>query len=638
MKTIYLTGAVIFLCIAHFIRVTRWQLFIEIYEKPQKHYLLQALATGYLLNYVLPYKLGDLFRAWISGRKMKSGKVLSLSTVIVDRYLDIVMVGVIFGAMALCGNDSATIKNSAVFYILAALILLSLSVIIYLGRSLLKRFVRVVADIFNPKIETKILRFAWSLIWNFKDIFLRINKVKLLLTTLGMWAFYLMSYFLYGAFLSALGGNISWIDVFTMLFTQNGIKASTLSIPLANNAQIAEHPYYMIIYMVLPLVVMLSLSMRIAPECNRETSEDHLNLLPHIDPAEQLEFLKVYFSGSNREYIANYLKINQNVSVIRDYSAGSNATTMLCMDEKQIFFRKYAFGEDGEKLYQQIQWLEKNRDKLPLPEILRQQRDNVYCYYDMPYNNNSVGLFEYIHSMPVEKSWHMIELVLQSLESSIYRTDVRPSAPQTIHEYIVSKIDKNMRKIKAAKSIKMLLQYEFIWINGIQYKNLPYFESFLSEEYLSEIFKDDTYAVIHGDLTIENIICLRDQDGKDGFYLIDPNTGNIHDSPNLDYGKLLQSIHGGYEFLMSTKKVTVFEDRIDFLFTRSFAYIELHKRLQEYMVQNLGYERARSIYFHEAIHWLRLMPYKIERDEKTAVLFYAGMIMVMNDIVDMYVK
>ena len=50
---------------------------------------------------------------------------------------------------------------------------------------------------------------------------------------------------------------------------------------------------------------------------------------------------------------ARFIKINQGVSIIRDFSAGSNATTMLCMDEKKTFFRKYAFvftGESGNTL------------------------------------------------------------------------------------------------------------------------------------------------------------------------------------------------------------------------------------------------------------------------------------------------
>ena len=67
------------------------------------------------------------------------------------------------------------------------------------------------------------------------------------------------------------------------------------------------------------------------------------------------------------------------------------------------------------------------------------------------------------------------------------------------------------------------------------------------------------------------------------FYIIDPNTGNIHDSSNLDYGKMLQSIHGGYEFLMATKSVDVVDNKINFLFTGSMTYIELYQRLQAYM-------------------------------------------------------
>ena len=56
------------------------------------------------------------------------------------------------------------------------------------------------------------------------------------------------------------------------------------------------------------------------------------------------------------------------------------------------------------------------------------------------------------------------------------------------------------------------------------------------------------------------------------------------------------------------------------------------------MLEKFGKEKTRSIYFHEIIHWLRLMPYKIEKDEKRAMLFYAGMIMVMNDVIEMYGK
>lgn len=119
------------------------------------------------------------------------------------------------------------------------------------------------------------------------------------------------------------------------------------------------------------------------------------------------------------------------------------------------------------------------------------------------------------------------------------------------------------------------MEYDEIIINGRSFHNLPYYLPYLSEEHLYDIFKNDTYSEIHGDLTIENIICTRNADGDDDFYIIDPNTGNVHDSSNLDYGKLLQSIHGGYEFLMATKNVSI-EKIILILCLRSRNHIHIY--------------------------------------------------------------
>lgn len=633
METVCFITSLLLICTAHLVRIFRWRLFIEIYEKPHNRNLFQALSAGYLVSYFIPLKMGDLVRAWISGRRMRSGKALSFSTVIVDRYLDIVSVGMIFVVLSIRKDGETYIGQTARFYMIWMLSLLSLMFAIYAVRGMVKKGIRVLAGIFCDHIETVILSFAWALIWNFKDIFQKINKIKLLCATVGMWFLYLASYFFYAAYLICCGDRVTWVDVFVTLFAQNGVRSSTGMATIS----VASHPVSMIIYMLFPVLFLFALSLLVR---NQEMEDGegtaYLNLFPHLDSVERLSFLESYFSDRNKEYTANYLKINQGISIIRDYSAGSNATTMLCIDGERTFFRKYAFGSDGEKLYEQILWLEENRDRIALPEIIRHEKTNLYCYYDMPYSSNHVGLFEYVHSMPVKQGWEMIQRVLESLEHTIYDIDVTPADRETIHRYIDGKVKKNLDQIKSAKRIRNLQQYETVYINGIVYDNLPAYEKFLCEEYLQKVFQKDTYAVIHGDLTIENIICTRDDRGKDDFYIIDPNTGNIHNSPNLDYGKLLQSIHGGYEFLMTTKNVKVVENRIDFIFTRSSAYAELHRLLRSYMQQQFERDRIKSIYFHEIIHWLRLMPYKIEKDANRAVLFYAGMLMVMNDVIHMF--
>ena len=638
MWLVYFGVSIFIICIAHYIRILRWELFIDIYEKPNKQNLIQAIAIGYLLNNIIPFKLGDFLRAWYSGRKMKNGIALGLSTVIVDRFLDIISVGLIFAILYFCNikNDNI-IAKSTLFYVFLAILVFILMIAFFLFRSCIKIIIRDIASIFNPHIETVILQFAWALIWNFKDIFQKISKIKLITSTIVMWICYLFSYYLFANSLKLLGADTTWTDLFIMLFAQSGIISSTISTFSFRNALISTYSLFTLFYLILPLIALIVFSLLVEPKRDSNaTDENYLNLLPHLDQQERLDFLDSYFSNSNKEYIKNYLKINQHVSIIRDYSAGSKATTMLCMDSDSTFFRKYAFGSEGEKLYQQILWIEENFQRIPLPTILKKEKTGMYCYYDMPYKGNSVGLFEYAHSMPINNTWKMIQNVLERLEHSIYQINVQKADLNTIREYISVKVHKNIDIILSAKRIKNLQQYESIIINGVSYHNLSYYLKYLEEDYLLNIFKTDDYAVIHGDLTIENIICTRDDKGNDDFYIIDPNTGNIHNSPNLDYAKLLQSLHGGYEFLMSTKEVHLNGNRINFLFTRSSAYKELNNLFKEYLIKKYGYTKTRSIYYHELIHWLRLMPYKIEKDGNRSLLFYAGMLIVMNDVIKMF--
>lgn len=53
------------------------------------------------------------------------------------------------------------------------------------------------------------------------------------------------------------------------------------------------------------------------------------------------------------------------------------------------------------------------------------------------------------------------------------------------------------------------------------------------------------------------------------------------------------------------------------MFTKSESYTYLYSMLDEYMREHFTQERVKSIYYHEIIHWLRLMPYKIEKMEKS---------------------
>lgn len=635
---LYLTISILLVLLGHAFRLLRWEQFVRIYERPQRGNMLRGMAGGYAVNTILPLHLGDVFRAVFVGRRMKSGVGFALATVIMDRFLDVWFVALGFGAFVLLGQGGAPARTAAGWYLAFAVALAVVLVLVVALRDAIKRICLAVCGIFNDTLKLDGMVFCWSLINTFKDL-RRVNLLRLAANTALMWVAYLGSYTALAAALTRAGRPLALVDVFGMLF---GRSAGDLRVVLPGGV-LAGAPRgacaAMIAWYLVPLALMwlaTRLPQRVRGAVNQATAaapegESYLNLLPQADPQDRAAFLSQYFGLQNKAWVNRFLQMNRGITILQDYSAGSNATTMLCMDKARTFYRKYAFGADGQKLAEQLAWLRAQQDKLPLCEILRAEQDESCCWYDMTYDPQAVGMFRYLHSNPVEKSAAVLRQVLATLEEKLYRPTAVPADPDKIRQYIDKKVDGNLQKLREARPLHELMAAPTLWINGREYKNLPQLAWLFDHDRLQALFARDPVGTIHGDLTIENIICRTDDKG---WYLIDPNTGNLHESPFLDYGKLLQSLHGGYEFMMMTPRVTVAGNHIDFALTRSAAYDALLETLMTDLAGRYPAEQVDSILMHEVIHWLRLMPYKLARDRKRAAMFYAGLVMVANDAAD----
>ncbi|HIZ42991.1 MAG TPA: flippase-like domain-containing protein [Candidatus Gemmiger excrementigallinarum] len=634
---VYLILSILLLLAGHAFRLLRWEQFVRIYERPRRGAMLRGMAGGYAINTILPLHLGDVFRAVFVGRRMKSGVGFALATVIMDRFLDVWFVAVGFGVFALLGQGGESARGAARYYLLFAVLLAVALVVVVVLRDGIKRICLAVCGIFNDTLKLDGMVFCWSLINTFKDL-RRVNLLRLAVNTVVMWAAYLGSYTALAAALTAAGQPMRLVDVFGALFGQS---AGDLRVVLPGgvlDGAPAAACAGMIAWYLVPLVLMWLATLlpeKVRGAVNQATAaapagESYLNLLPQADPQDRAVFLSQYFGLQNKAWVDRFLQMNQDITILQDFSAGSNATTMLCMDKTRTFYRKYAFGADGQKLAEQLHWLRAQKDRLPLCEILRAGEDADCCWYDMTYDPQAVGMFRYLHSNPVEKSAAVLHEVLDTLEEKLYHPTATAADAAKIEQYIGKKVDGNLQKLREARTLHDLMEYPTVWINGREYKNLSQLDWLFAHERLQALFAEDPVATIHGDLTIENIICRTDDKG---WYLIDPNTGNLHESPFLDYGKLLQSLHGGYEFMMMTPRVTVQQNHIDFALTRSAAYDALFADL----MADLGRRYPRqldSILMHEVIHWLRLMPYKLSKDRKRAAMFYAGLVMVANDAAD----
>ncbi len=623
MAVIIYVLSIVLIVAGHLVKSKRQKQFSDIYEETGLPVFATGLAAGYLANLIVPFRLGDIIRAVIVGRKMQNGFSFAFATVIVDRILDVIVVGFIYLILYI-SNPMAQpeVRESAVFYIILSAAAVIGIAIVTLGKRGIKKAIKVFTGIFNERIELALMFFFWSVITAFRDIAVKIKKSRLFGMTILMWGLYISSYYLLSLAMRQNGENLSLMGIFSLLFSSSSMDTGT----------IVKGTLWITMYHVMSSLILLGYGVMKSERVSGNVPDKTLMLLPQLHESDRRAFLENYFEGDRGSYIRGYLEANSDIQIISDRSAGSNATTLLAIKDEKTIFRKYVIGADAGKLKDQMDWIDINRNVLPLPEINFRRIENSMSLYDMPAVSGATGFFEYIHTNPVEQSFEILKRVCTDLESKLYIMDQKEADRETVERYIDEKAIRNMERLSSSHEIAELMKYDCLIINGVKIKGMDHLKDLMDRERLIRVFENDRVSRIHGDVTVENIITVPEDRFEKGYYLIDPNTGNILDSKYIDMGKILQSVHGGYEFLMRTERCKVSGNEISFISGMSNAYRELHKAFEGYLHETYSADEIRSIYTHELINWLRLMPYKIDHDGERAAIFFAGMLMTADSI------
>ncbi|EKO3471151.1 hypothetical protein NTE06_004254, partial [Vibrio fluvialis] len=210
-------------------------------------------------------------------------------------------------------------------------------------------------------------------------------------------------------------------------------------------------------------------------------------------------------------------------------------------------------------------------------------------------------------------------------------TQTEDAREDTIKKYINEKLVKNFLDIKSLAPL--YFDSEFVIINGAQI-NVRRIEEWLLSDEFSNYFQHKHTATIHGDLTIENIII--NKKSELGWFIIDPNVGNLFESPLIDFAKLMQSLHLGYESLNRSIQCQIDNGTISVSFYRSSQYSKLADRYQNWLREKYSKQYLEEVYLHEIIHYLRLVPYKFRKDTNIGMAFTACMLLLVDNFMKEY--
>ncbi len=318
--------------------------------------------------------------------------------------------------------------------------------------------------------------------------------------------------------------------------------------------------------------------------------------------------------------------------ILRDFSSGSNASTYLCVRDQKLYYKKTAEEPEAQKLRVQCDWLLSCRRKLPVAEpVIREESENRFSYY-MTADPGCTDFFEYIHRHSPDENWAVLLRLLEDLNDKLYEPRGDALSREALQRYVDEKLFRNIDIIESSPELKELFSYDELIINGRRLDNLSRIKPLLDRDRLVEMFYGEVFTLMHGDLTIENIICR----GDGSYYLIDPNPVCPISCPELDYAKILQSLHGLYEFLGGNLTFHREGNEIEFKSNYSTQYALLYGNYRVWLGRNFSDAQIRGIYLHEIIHWLRLMPYRIKRGD--AAPYYVRLVMLVNEMAQQFGK
>lgn len=643
---------------AHITRAYKSKLLINSIRESHTRTLFKGLSVGYLFNALLPLRLGEVVRAFYVGDALAISKTAVFISIIIERIIDGLILGVCFISANLIVNDFSSksfsmplAKIGFGLIILSTILALIIRAISSESKAVLSS-IRLISKLFNTDISNHMRFMAWSGIYGTKLMLSDKRRVRrYFLLSVFMWLLYFISTGLVAmAYFSGIGSHKEW---YTIQSTYAGVSAPAgpgylgsfhliVSKLLNKIGLIGVGGFSLIIWLILvaPISVVglvVLARQRFAKKHYSGPTEQMLMNKLHREKnisGEMANFLDAYFKGEEINQILTQAELDDKFKLIKSFRGGSNAHTMLVWQSQELRVKKICLIQYSDKLEAQAKWLNE-RQKLPhLPKVITQEKNHEYYYFDLSYNESFSPFFEFIHSNSTNVSYQIINSVLEFMKKSIYTPVAIKDGNLKLKKYIDTKIESKIDDTAAINSeIGQLMSYPKLTINGKSYMNiLGIIEKIKNNQKAMKDLADYKESPIHGDLSIDNLIVSGDRD----FLVLDPNNENQVSSPVVDYAKLYQSLHSGYEFLIQLERCEVKGNKVNFEESKSQKYAEIFAMVDKKLRKDLKDKEYRSIIFHEAVHYCRMLTYRAHLNPDTLPVFYCTAIKLFNEFYENY--
>ncbi len=637
---------------AHTIRAYKMKYLMQPTVSTSLGLQFKSLSTGYLFNTIFPFRIGELIRAHVVAYIKSISFGYSLIIIVIERLFDLVVL-LICASILVWLNVFPDVITP--YLITAGVITIVITLILVAIRGEFTPLMRIIykaSRLFNNEIKVQTRFKYWTIMYGLQQSITSKRMIQYGLLTVIMWFLYIASV---GVLLVAVTGMmingkyafIPFLSISIPFGPANLGSFSNIYYELAASDAIKVQALITWAFLVLPMSIVgiYCLVSSKVPAWRKlqqggETSDLVNKLHRNRDISSDLNlFLDNLFNGNTLSKIINRRERRSDFRLLRYFKGGSDAITILVNKHDNVLVEKIIALELKDRLNAQYQWLVKYQDK-SIVKALGEESDEDFYAIELDYNRDNEMFFDYMHRSSLEDSKRVLDETWDTLNRTVHKKVKKIVDIKGVKKYVDKHFYQCLDKaLSVSSDLEAVVHQDTIRINGKDYINAYV----LMEKILSNktIMKDlSSYASsgdVHGDVAVDNILV----DKKTHHVtVIDPAPdGNIINGRVFDFGKNMQSLYCGYEFLFrSTDPAVLGEDgSISYNDQRSSRYVQLCNYVRNDLSKKyLTKEEQRAILFHAGVLLIRRLKHQVYQDPQLTLSMYAAGVKTLNDFYDQY--
>ena len=644
--------------LGHAVRAFKAKKLLDPVKKSGVRTQFQALLIGYLFNTLLPLRLGEIMRAWILGRSLKTSASLLFALILVERSVDALILGLIVVTLGIYAGMPEAISQS---FIIFGISLLAVSALLIGLIGSLKNHNRYIlrfwyhsTALLNTRLKNSLRFKMWSVIYGLQKLLKKRPLITYFAQSLAMWTCYLTALVVLGAFFFADGPVFAFIRSIAAYLgvlipsgpAYLGAYQAVVD-PLFQSLSPGESSTayliasWLIITIPSSLIGAILLLRHHTSYGKLMSANDPVTLQDKLarvkDASQEFEaFLDSFFSRNTLSHILHRIEIEDNIKLIKYFKGGSDASTILVHQDGNYIVKKITPKQYAHRLQAQHNWLKERSHLKCIVGVVGEQEAKDYYAIDIEYYPEMIPFFDYLHSSDIKNSKEILSQVFAYLHENVYVFDKNADHTDKLEDYIHNKVfEKLDQASRLNPELARLREYDTIHVNGRECLNIHLaIKEIRRRKDIWDDLKTYRETPIHGDTQIDNLLASRKDNS---FLIIDPVDQNEVSSAVIDFGRMTQSLKYGYEFLCKDDApVHAVENRIDYEDSKSAAYEDLYRHFIKLKKELLTPKEYRAVLFHTAVHYSRMSTHRVGINPNNVAKFYAVSVRAFNDFLDQY--